>query len=95
MVGVDTLLVLEHNKRAFTNYVGKNLTIIDHLPTIFDRVALLIQRRICILLTFLVQWNLDLRKILGVDKIFLKSRFFLISNTLKVTSKGKVCKMNT
>ena len=94
MVGVDTLLVLEHNKGAFTNYVGKILTIIDHLPTIFDRVALLLQRRICILLTFLVQWNLDLRKILGVDKIFLKSRFFLISNTLKVTSKGKVCKMN-
>ena len=27
-----------------------------------------------------VQWNLDLRKILGVTKIFLKSRFFLISN---------------
>ena len=38
-----------------------------------------------------VQWNLDLRKILGVDKIFLKSRFFLISNTgkpLKVTNKA-------
>ena len=36
-----------------------------------------------------IQWNLDLRKILGVDKIFLKSRFFLISNTgkpLKVTN---------
>ena len=32
MVGVDTLLVLEHNKGAFTNYVGKILTIIDH-PT--------------------------------------------------------------
>ena len=30
-----------------------------------------------------VQWNLDLRKILGVTKIFLKSRFFLISNTRK------------
>ena len=43
----------------------------------------------------IVQWNLDLRKILGVDKIFLKSRFFLISNTLKVTSKGNDCKMNT
>ena len=41
-----------------------------------------------------IQWNLDLRKILGVDKIFLKSRFFLISNTLKVTSKRKPCKMN-
>ena len=26
-------------------------------------------------------WTLDLRKILGVTKIFLKSRFFLISNT--------------
>ena len=25
-----------------------------------------------------IQWNLDLRKILGVDKIFLKSRFFLL-----------------
>ena len=25
-----------------------------------------------------LQWNLDLRKILGVNKIFLKSRFFLI-----------------
>ena len=33
MVGVDTLLVLEHNKGAFTNYVGKILTVIDHLPT--------------------------------------------------------------
>ena len=31
----------------------------------------------------LVQWNLDLRKILGVNKIFLKSRFFLISNLYK------------
>ena len=30
-----------------------------------------------------LQWNLDLRKILGVSKIFLKSRFFLISNTRK------------
>ena len=28
-----------------------------------------------------LQWNLELRKILGVTKIFLKSRFFLISNT--------------
>ena len=37
MVGVDTLLVLEHNKRAFTNYVGKILTIIDHLPTIIEK----------------------------------------------------------
>ena len=39
----------------------------------------------------IVQWNLDLRKILGVDKIFLKSRFFLISNTgkpAKVTNKS-------
>ena len=27
-----------------------------------------------------IQWNLDLRKILGVTKIFLRSRFFLISN---------------
>ena len=40
-------------------------------------------------MTMIIQWNLDLRKILGVDKIFLKSRFFLISNTgkpLKVTN---------
>ena len=35
-----------------------------------------------------IQWNLDLRKILGVTKIFLKSRFFLISNT------GKPMKVN-
>ena len=33
MVGVDTLLVLEHNKGAFTNYLGKIFHIIDHLPT--------------------------------------------------------------
>ena len=52
MVGVDTLLVLQHNKRAFTNYVDMILTIIGHLPTIFDRVLLLLQRKICILLTF-------------------------------------------
>ena len=47
---------------------------------------------------WIIQCNLDLRKILGVDKIFLKSRFFLISNTrkpLKVTNKAQVCKMNT
>ena len=31
----------------------------------------------------IVQWNFDLRKILGVTKNFLKSRFFLISNTTK------------
>ena len=39
----------------------------------------------------MVQWNLDLRKILGVAKIFLKTRFFLISNTakpLKVTNES-------
>jgi glutamate 5-kinase len=30
---------------------------------------------------YILQWNLDLRKILGVTKIFLKSRFFFISNT--------------
>ena len=40
MVGVDTLL--QHNKRAFLHYVGKILTLIDHLPTIFDRVPLLL-----------------------------------------------------
>ena len=40
---------------------------------------------------FEIRKNLDLRKILGVTKIFLKSRFFLISNTgkpLKVTNKA-------
>ena len=31
----------------------------------------------------LIQWNLDLRKVLGVARIFLKSRFFLISNKRK------------
>jgi hypothetical protein len=36
----------------------------------------------------LVQWTLDLRKILGVTKIFLKSRFFLISNTRKTLEKA-------
>ena len=39
--------------------------------------------------TLTVQWNLDLRKILGVTKIFLKSRFFLISNTRKPLKKHK------
>ena len=34
-----------------------------------------------------IQWNLDLRKFLGVTKIFLKSRFFLISNTRKPLKK--------
>ena len=33
MVGVDTLLVLEHNKGALSNCVGKIFHIIDHLPT--------------------------------------------------------------
>ena len=39
----------------------------------------------------IVQWNFDLRKILGVTKNFLKSRFFLISNpgkALKVSNKA-------
>ena len=35
-----------------------------------------------------IQWTLDLRKILGVTKIFLKSRFFLISNTRKPLKKA-------
>ena len=39
-----------------------------------------------------VQWNLDLRKILGVTKIFLKSRFFLISNTRKPLKKHNSAK---
>ena len=34
-----------------------------------------------------IQWTLYLRKILGVTKIFLKSRFFLISNTRKPLKK--------
>merc|ERR1712051_572119 len=34
-------------------------------------------------LSLSIEWNLDLRKILGVTKIFLKSRFLLISNTRK------------
>ena len=33
------------------------------------------------------QWTLDLRKILGVTKIFLKSKLFLISNTRKPLKK--------
>ena len=46
--------------------------VVDHLGLrifVFDKVEKI------------VQWNLDLRKILEVIKIFLKSRFFLISNT--------------
>ena len=39
-----------------------------------------------------IQWNLDLRKILGVKKIFLKSRFFLISNTRKPLKKHNSAK---
>ena len=39
-----------------------------------------------------IQWNLDLRKILGVTKIFLKSRFFLISNTRKPLKKHNFAK---
>ena len=39
-----------------------------------------------------VQWTLDLRKILGVTKIFLKSRFFLISNTRKPLKKHNFAK---
>ena len=41
---------------------------------------------------FSVQWNLDLRKILGVTKIFLKSRFFLISSTRKPLKKHNFAK---
>ena len=40
----------------------------------------------------IIQWNLDLRKILGVTKIFLKSRFFLISNTRKPLKKHNSAK---
>ena len=40
--------------------------------------------------TFLLQWNLDIRKILGVTKIFLKSRFFLISNTRNPLKKHNI-----
>ena len=43
-------------------------------------------------LWLLIQWNLDLRKILGVIKIFLKSRFFLISNTRKPLQKHSFAK---
>ena len=39
--------------------------------------------------TKILQWNFDLGKILGVTKIFLKSRFFLISNTRKPLKKHK------
>ena len=39
-----------------------------------------------------VQWNLNLRKTLGVTKIFLKSRFFLISNTRKPLKKHNFAK---
>ena len=52
-----------------------------------DKQKRFVPKKIC---GMLVQWNLDLRKILGVDKIFLKSRSFLTSNTgkpLKVTNK--------
>ena len=35
------------------------------------------------MIAILIQWNLNLRKILGVTKIFLKSRFFLIPDTRK------------
>ena len=43
-------------------------------------------------LIMLIQWNLDLRKILGVTKIFLKSRFFLISNARKPLKKHNFAK---
>ena len=39
-----------------------------------------------------LQWNLDLRKILGVTKSFLKSRFFFISNTRKPLKKHNFAK---
>ena len=52
-----------------------------------SRVLEMFYRHFCakalILVNPIVQWNLDLRKILGVTKIFLKSRFFLISNSRK------------
>ena len=37
-----------------------------------------------------IQWPLILRKIFGVTKIFLKSRFFLISNTRKPLKKHNI-----
>ena len=39
-----------------------------------------------------IQWTLDLRKILGETKIFLKSRFFLISSTRKPLKKHNMAK---
>ena len=40
----------------------------------------------------LVQWTLNIRKIFWVTKIFLKSRFFLISNTRKPLKKCNFAK---
>ena len=45
-------------------------------------------------LAITIQWTLDLRKILGVTKFFLKSKFFLISNTRKPLKKHNFAKMN-
>ena len=42
----------------------------------------------------ILQWNLDLRKILKVTKIFLKLRFFLISNIRKSLKKHNFAKTN-
>ena len=47
----------------------------------FGFISILAQQLCPNWVELVVQWNLDLRKIFGVDKIFLKSRFFLISNT--------------
>ena len=45
-----------------------------------------------VLILIEIQWNFDLRKILGVTTIFLKSRFFLISNTRKPLKKHNFAK---
>ena len=73
--------VLEHNKGAFTNYVGKILTIIDHLPTIFDGVALLLQKKICTVdissTTYLSRlFNVVCEGPLYIAQIWAPSKFF-------------------
>ena len=41
-----------------------------------------------VFVSIVIQWTLDSREILGVTKIFLRSRFFLISNTRKPLKKA-------
>ena len=41
-----------------------------------------------VFVSIVIQWTLDSREILGVTKIFLRSRFFLISNTRKPLKKS-------